>query len=124
MEMERAPVAGAELINGRAEIVTAWQLLRLRTATRPVLPGIPLVCPDVAVVHGVTLQSDRRQIQLAGALDRGERDCEVLDSESGAVEERDVVVRLTTRRGPREHVAELRHVVSRDLVRFDRLRQV
>ena len=57
------------------------------------------------------LDRDLRQVtELAGALERGERDSEVLDREPGRVERGRLVVVSAPLRFAREHRAELRDV--------------
>src|SRR5439155_24869041 len=85
---------------------------------RRVSAGLPQTidrayAPMAFVATGV-LEVERGEVQLVGALHRGERDGQVLDRQPGRVKDRDVVLRLTTGGRPCEHVAKLRHVVLRD----------
>src|SRR4029079_13439244 len=64
------------------------------------------------------LELDRRKAQLADLLHCGQRDGKVLDGEAGAVEDRDVVRRLTAGGRVREDVSELGHLLARDLARL------
>ena len=80
------------------------------------LPGARGLRPDPVHRAGVGGGSelDRRQVEIGGALQRRERDGQILNREARRVEDRHVVVRLTTRCGPCEHVAELRYIFTRE----------
>jgi hypothetical protein len=82
---------------------------------------------ETAACDGVAeggLEVERGEVELIGALHRGERDGEILNSQAGRVENRDVVLRLTAGCRTGEHLAELGHVLARDLASLDRVRKV
>src|SRR5919109_196141 len=68
----------------------------------------------------LSLEVDVLKIQLADALERGERDRQVLDREAGGVEDRDVVVALATRGLPGQNVSQLRYIFPREDTLLDR----
>jgi hypothetical protein len=69
---------------------------------------------DLLVGSRAILEIDRGQVELADAPHRGERDRQVLNGETGRVEDRRLFVVTPSFSLACEHVAELRHVVARD----------
>jgi hypothetical protein len=65
-------------------------------------------------VNQPVLEVDLRQVELVGPLERNERDREILQRETGRIEQRDVGGRFSAGRGSDEHVADLAHVLSID----------
>src|SRR5437867_1704725 len=74
VEVEWDPVAGAELVDARAQVRAARQALRPSPAPRPVLARVPRVRPDVVVAHRYdrTRRSIPRQWLSGLALDKRE----------------------------------------------------
>src|SRR3954463_6113269 len=70
------------------------------------------------------LEFDCRQLELGYALDRGERNRQVLDGETGRVEDGDLVRAAAPLRSAGEHVSELRRVGAHDPAGFDGMREV
>src|SRR5712692_11875295 len=62
---------------------------------------------------------DPRQIELVRALERNERDREILEREARRVERRRLVVGAPSRRVAGEYVADLRDIRTREQARLD-----
>src|SRR6266513_2790801 len=84
-----------------------------RLAARIPRPAERAYAP-VALITTLSLEVERRVVQLVRALHRRERDREVLDREACRVEARDLVRRLTAPCESCEHRAQLGHLCSSD----------
>jgi len=79
---------------------------------------------DLLVGFRTILEIDRGQVELVDALHRGERDRQVLNGETGRVEDRRLVVATPSFSLACENVAELRHVLARHASGVDGVREI
>src|SRR5881397_1122383 len=107
-----APPIGTSVTPAASRSTPRWSA-SASIATRSLVPSTRIAAR--------ALELKRRQVQVVGALHRGEGNCEVLDREPGRVERRDLLVGLPPLRVAGKHGAELGHAAPLELPGLDRV---